>query len=76
LEDTYVFLYTGFAFGICYFSWDGGHEEDETDTDLTTYSLGSYTKSALSYKYIGKIIRDRIKEIESSVYKIPKVPKN
>ena len=68
IKNTYFFCYYDLAFGLDYFKWDGDID-DEPDCD--TFSLRSYPKSALSWKYITKLIKDRIIEIENSVKKAP-----
>lgn len=67
-EDCYVFCYKDIAFGLTYFEWDG---DGETDPFCKTYSLSNYIDIALSWKYISKLVSDKIKDIENSIKELP-----
>lgn len=67
-QDTYLFCFGDIAFGLGYF------EYDEYDDEIEKYRhhLSGYSKIALSWRYITKLIRDRIKEIETG--SLPPLP--
>lgn len=58
-EDCRFFCYGDLAFGITYFESDEG--------DSSKYSYSNYSKSALRWKYVAKLVRERIKEFQKQI---------
>lgn len=72
--DTYLFCSGNCAFSLSHFTQDSDSLDDEGERweYFDTYSLRDYSEDCLFWKYIAKIIRYRIKEIEQ---KVPDPPK-
>jgi hypothetical protein len=72
-RDTYLFC-SNVAFSLDHFQQDSELiDEDNGEWEyFDTFSLSSYSEDCLTWKFIGKLIKDKIKEIEQ---KIPHPPK-
>ena len=64
-ENIFIFCFGDIAFGLSYFEW-----VDDSENHFT-YGLQNYSLSALSWRYITKIIKDRLIAIEASVPPVP-----
>jgi len=63
VNNTYIFCFYDLAFGLGYFEWDGSDE----DPECKTYSIGSFSKEALSWEYIAKLIKKSLIKNENAV---------
>jgi len=66
-DNAYIFCFGGFAFGLGYFEYD-----EDMSTSISCYGLGNYPVEALRWKYIAKLIRDSLVDIEKQVPLPPK----
>ena len=74
-DNLYLFYFGNIAFSLRHFEMDSTLVDEENDTFEyhDTYSLSSYSKDLLEWKFIAKLIKNRIKELEE---KVPPLPEN
>ena len=77
VKDTYLFYFDDLAFGLDHFDADYEILDEESSEPqysyLGTYSLLNYSKDLLEWRFIAKLIKNKIKELEEMV---PPPPEN
>lgn len=68
-EDMVFFCFGNVAFRPGYFEWDG---DPENNIHVNTYSLRSFSRNALSWKYLASLIFQDIQGLEKLVPRLPR----
>ena len=64
IQDCFIFCLDNRAFGLDYFSWDGGEDNSYSST---TYSLEDYSEEALSWNHIKDLIVEKVRRFNNRI---------